>query len=42
MGIVKYENLGIPYKLKGIEAPTKEEVRRAKEILGVNKNAINK
>ncbi len=37
MGIVKYENLGIPYRLKGVEPPTKEEVRHAKEILGVIK-----
>ena len=37
MGIVKYENLGIPYRLKGVEAPSKEEVRHAKEILGVIK-----
>jgi len=39
MGIVKYENLNIPYRLKGIEPPTKEEVRHAKELLGVIKNA---
>lgn len=37
MGIVKYENLGIPYRLSGVDAPTKEEVRHAKEILGVIK-----
>lgn len=37
MGIVKYENLGIPYRLSGVSAPTKEEVRHAKEILGVIK-----
>ncbi len=37
MGIVKYENLGIPYRLKGVEPPSKEEIRHAKEILGVIK-----
>lgn len=37
MGIVKYENLGIPYRLSEVDAPTKEEVRHAKEILGVIK-----
>lgn len=37
MGVVKYENLGIPYRLKGIDAPTKEDVKFAKEILGVKK-----
>ena len=37
MGIVKYENLGIPYRLKGIDVPTKEDIKFAKEILGVKK-----
>ena len=38
MGIVKYENLGIEYKLKDVLPPTKEEVRHAKILLGVIKN----
>ena len=38
MGIHKYEELGMKYPLEGIEAPTKEEVRHAKELLGVIKN----
>lgn len=38
MGIVKYKELGIPYELEGILAPTKEEIRHAKMILGVIKN----
>ena len=38
MGIVKYKNLGIPYRLEGVEAPTKEEVRHAKYLLGVIKD----
>ena len=38
MGIVKYENLGIEYKLKDVIPPTKEEVRHAKILLGVIKN----
>lgn len=33
MGSVKYENLGYTYALKDVEAPSKEDVRRAKEIL---------
>ena len=39
MGKVKYDNLGMKYPLEGIEPPTKEEVRHAKELLGVIKNA---
>ena len=35
MGIVKYEKLGIPYKLKGVNPPTKEEIKHAKQLLGV-------
>lgn len=38
MGIVKYQNLGIEYPLKGIETPTKEDVIHAKKILGVIKD----
>lgn len=38
MGIVKYEQLGIPYRLKGANAPSKEEVKRAKILLGVIKD----
>lgn len=38
MGIVKYQNLGIEYKLKDVLPPTKEEVRHAKILLGVIKN----
>lgn len=39
MGVVKYENLGLDYKLKNINPPTKEEVRHAKYLLGVIKDA---
>lgn len=35
LGEVKYEKLGIPYLLKGLKVPVKEQVDRAKEILGV-------
>ncbi len=38
MGINKYKNLGIPYRLEGIEPPKKEEVRHAKYLLGVIKD----
>ena len=33
LGLVKYEKLGIEYPLKGLEAPSKEVVLRAREIL---------
>ena len=38
MGIVKYQNLGIEYRLKDTLPPTKEEVRHAKYLLGVIKD----
>ncbi len=37
MGEVKYQKLGLEYALKGVEPPTKESVKIAKEILGVLK-----
>ena len=40
MWIVKYENLNIPYRLKGVNPPTKEEIKHAKMILGAIKNAV--
>lgn len=33
LGVGKWEKLGIPYSLEGVEPPTGEEVRRAEEIL---------
>ena len=33
MGVVKYEKLGLEYPLKGVEAPTKESLGKAKTIL---------
>lgn len=33
MGTVKYEQMGIPYPLKDVEAPTKEQIELAKSIL---------
>ena len=38
MGIVKYKNLNIPYRLEGVNPPTKDEVRHAKYLLGVIKD----
>ena len=38
MGTVKYEKLGYEYPLKGVEAPTKERVQNAREILLGEKN----
>jgi pyruvate formate lyase activating enzyme len=35
MGVEKYEKLGIPYPLKGIEPPTSEMVARARMLLGI-------
>lgn len=35
LGIFKWENLGIPYRLEGINAPTEERIRNAEEILGI-------
>lgn len=35
MGEVKYQKLGLDYPLKGVEPPSKESVKLAKEILGV-------
>jgi pyruvate formate lyase activating enzyme len=33
MGVYKWKELGIPYQLEGVDAPTKERVAHAKEIL---------
>ena len=33
MGTVKYKNLGIPYPLEGVQALTKEDGKRAKEMI---------
>ncbi len=33
MGIVKYQKMNIDYPLEGVEAPTKDEVKIAKDIL---------
>lgn len=37
MGVVKYQNLGLEYPLKGVKAPSAESVQKAKEILGVDR-----
>lgn len=33
LGVGKYEQLGIPYRLSGVPAPAEEEIQRAKRIL---------
>lgn len=33
MGVVKYEKLGVDYPLKGVQPPTAERVKNAKQIL---------
>ena len=37
LGVFKWEKMGVKYPLEGIATPTKEEVKRAEEILGINK-----
>ena len=37
LGITKYKNLGIPYPLEGIESPTAERVKNARQILECDK-----
>ena len=36
LGQYKWEQLGIPYQLEGVEAPSAERVQNAKKILGAN------
>lgn len=36
LGVYKYEELGIPYRLKGIQPPTRERVENANRILRTN------
>lgn len=37
LGMFKWEKLGIPYPLDGVRTPADEEVRKAEEILGIQK-----
>ena len=37
LGVVKYEELGIKYELEGVLPPTKEEIKRANDILETEK-----
>ena len=38
MGVDKYKQLNIPYKLKNTQPPTKEQIKLAQDILNVHKN----
>lgn len=35
--IPKYDELKIPYPLRDVKAPSKEEIKKAEELLGINK-----
>ena len=35
MGVHKYKELGIPYRLEGVESPSKESMNKANNILGI-------
>ncbi len=35
LGVPKWRKLGIPYTLAGVEPPTREQVERAEQILGI-------
>jgi len=35
LGVFKWEQLGIDYPLKGVNPPTREEVKHAEELLGI-------
>lgn len=37
LGVFKWKKLGIPYPLEGVPAPTEEQVRRAEELLQVER-----
>ncbi len=34
LGVSKYQELGIPYRLDGVESPTQDRIENAKKILG--------
>ena len=40
LGKVKYESLGMPYKLEGVRVPSAEDIARAKEIVNKNTSQI--
>lgn len=40
LGLFKWQNLGIPYTLEGVPAPTKEEVERARSFWELSDNRL--
>ena len=42
LGVFKYKKLGIPYPLEGVNSPSEEQVKRAKELLRVDEYAYER
>ncbi len=40
LGVAKWEQLGIPYSLEGVESPTAEQIQEAEAILGISQTSV--